>query len=343
MSRASRRGNIRIEPILNVADHPPGDPAIDPGLSMDAGEAPAIPDPPVQPERTRIELSPGPRAGRRVIIFASILLLISFLLFAADQLLSPDTFEIQELRISADFSNLSPEEVRHEVLTQIRNNYFAVDLKRIENAVRELPWVDKVSVRRQWPGAIHVRLIEQVPVARWGEQEFLNERSEVFRVTRAPAYLNNLPLIHGPAGTEKQLLDMFAQWKRILEEKQLALTSLHMSARYSLQIEAGISRAQQRILTEQALLRHFETTGKSVPVIDWRMIAPFTLTLRLGKEDVEQRLRRFLAVYPDAFEDQLLQVDKVDLRYPNGFAVEWREDFIPGEFVQLAVMVEERS
>ena len=139
------------------------------------------------------------------------------------------------------------------------------------------------------------------------------------------------------------LLETFDKWQKILADKQLELESLVMSARYSYQARVRIPRDAQILQTEQALLELFEQKRQPMPVLDWRRIGPFYLNLELGKENVEQRLSRFLAAYPDAFDDQLLKVGKIDLRYPNGFAVQWNENDIPQELLQLAITVDEKG
>ena len=86
----------------------------------------------------------------------------------------------------------------------------------------------------------------------------------------------------------------------------------------------------------------FEEKKQPVPVLDWQRIKPFELTLQLGKEDLDQRLLRFSAAFPDAFNDQVLKVKSVDLRYPNGFAVRWSESELPQDFLNFALTVEQK-
>ena len=48
------------------------------------------------------------------------------------------------------------------------------------------------------------------------------------------------------------------------------------------------------------------------------------LTLRLGREDVEKRLQRFLDVFDKTLAKRIGEVEEVDLRYANGFSVRMR-------------------
>lgn len=278
---------------------------------------------------------------RSAVVVASSLLLISAIMFMVDQIFSPDSFEIEELSIIADLDQLTPDAIRREVLPLIQNNYFAVDLKKVEKTVEDIDWVDQVSVRRQWPRSIHIRLTEQQPVAHWGKQGYLNNRAQSFSVKQ---FINfeDLPYLDGPDGTQKQILKQYRRWKSLLAGKNLELESLVMSARYAYEARVRLSRKQQKKLTQKALMAFFEEKKQPVPVLDWQRIEPFVLTLQLGKDDVEQRLMRFYSAFPEAFSDEVLKVKTVDLRYPNGFAVRWNESELPQAFLNFALSVEEK-
>ena len=278
---------------------------------------------------------------RSVIILASLLLLISTVIFAVDQLFSPDTFEIEELSIIADLEHLTADSIRTQVLPLIQNNYFAVDLKKVERKVEAIDWVDQVSVRRQWPRSIHIRLTEQKPVAHWGKQGYLNERAQSFTVQQF-VDLEGLPYLDGPQGTQKQILKQYRKWKKLLDKENLQLESLMMTPRYAYEAQVSLPRDQQKLLTQAALMAFFDEKKQPVPVLDWQRIKPFVLTLQLGKDDVEQRLLRFSAAFPDAFNDQVLKVKTVDLRYPNGFAVRWSDSELPQDFLNFAVTVDQK-
>ena len=278
---------------------------------------------------------------RSVIVLASVLLLISTIIIAVDQLFSPDSFEIEELSIIADLEHLKPELIRSEILPLIQNNYFAVDLKKVEKKVESIDWVDKVSVRRQWPRSIHIRLTEQKPVAHWGKQGYLNNRAQSFSVENF-IDLENLPYLDGPDGTQKQLLKQYRVWKKRLAEKELRLESLIMTPRYAYEAKVELSREQQKLLTQAALMAFFEEKQQPIPLLDWQRIKPFVLTLQLGKNHVEERLTRFSNAFPQAFDDQLLKVKTVDLRYPNGFAVRWSENELPQDFLNFALTVDQK-
>jgi cell division protein FtsQ len=47
--------------------------------------------------------------------------------------------------------------------------------------------------------------------------------------------------------------------------------------------------------------------------------------LELGRVSTWQRLQRFARAYPAVFEGRMDKLQRVDLRYSNGFSVYWRQ------------------
>lgn len=37
-----------------------------------------------------------------------------------------------------------------------------------------------------------------------------------------------------------------------------------------------------------------------------------------------EKMRRFISIYEKTLKDQIANIERVDLRYPNGLAVAWR-------------------
>jgi cell division protein FtsQ len=51
----------------------------------------------------------------------------------------------------------------------------------------------------------------------------------------------------------------------------------------------------------------------------------------LGREWVESRLARFTQTYTRVLANRIGEIKRIDLRYPNGFAVAWKANAVPGE------------
>ena len=55
------------------------------------------------------------------------------------------------VRIDGQLRYLDRLQIERAVDGEIRGNFFTVDVERVHRAARDLPWIDRVSVRRVWP------------------------------------------------------------------------------------------------------------------------------------------------------------------------------------------------
>ncbi|MEY4468211.1 MAG: hypothetical protein RIR21_2004, partial [Pseudomonadota bacterium] len=61
--------------------------------------------------------------------------------------------------------------VRSAALPRIRGNFFTADLAAVRNAFEMVPWVQRASVRREWPNKLIVSVDEYQVLGAWGEQD----------------------------------------------------------------------------------------------------------------------------------------------------------------------------
>jgi cell division protein FtsQ len=195
---------------------------------------------------------------------------------------------VQRVLVEGPFERVSPTAVENAVLPHLRGGFFTVDLAAIRAAAEALPWVARAQVLREWPDRVRIVVTEQRPAWLWGEDGLLNADAELF-VTGERERPAGLPRLDGPAGSE-----------RALAEQYLAL-------------DAMLSRCAMRVARLQ---------------LDARRAARLTLAggivLRLGRDDVADRVRRFCGSVLAALSARLADVAYVDMRYTNGFAVGWR-------------------
>jgi cell division protein FtsQ len=190
-------------------------------------------------------------------------------------------FAITAVHITTPLVHVTPEQVRAIVHGEIRGTLFTLQPAGTRAAFEKLPWVRRAEIRRQWPGTIEVRLHEHAPLARWGKTALVNLQGEVF----VAAYDGELPVFNGPAGTAKEITIQYRHFR----------ASLEPIGRHPGEISLTPRRA-------------------------WQLRLDDGMTLDLGRDQVEQRLRRFVELYPRTIARMARPVDRVDLRYANGFA-----------------------
>lgn len=191
-------------------------------------------------------------------------------------------FALREVRVAGDLKHVTPEQVEDVVRREVKGGFFTVNLGAARAAFEQLPWVRGANVRREWPARLDVVLEEHAPLARWGNDSLVNVQGEVFRA----AYDGDLPVFVGPEGSAREIAIQYRYFQRSL---------------------AAIGRAPVQVLVNARRA--------------WQLKLGDGLTLELGREDIEARLARFVAVHDRTIGRLGRHIDYVDLRYANGFAV----------------------
>ncbi len=217
-----------------------------------------------------------------------LLLLISLVAWAAYTALDPRRVPIGAVRVEGEFQYLARERLEQVITAQLLDGFFLVDLDSVRVAVLNLPWVKAVTVRRVWPDRLHVRVVERQPAARWEAGGLVDVDGDAFRpaVQEVPP---GLPVLSGPEGSEALLLGGYRQFGRWLAPLP-PIRRASMDARRS-----------------------------------WRLELADGTRLIVGRQPAEVRLRRFARVFPAVQADRGSRAERVDLRYPNGFAVRWSD------------------
>jgi cell division protein FtsQ len=196
---------------------------------------------------------------------------------------------VEHIRVSGELEHIQAEAIQELVQPALAGGFLSADLVRIRRQLEQLPWVYRVTVRRRWPSALEIQVVEQLPIARWGEQGFLNHSGEVFSSARV-ADQQTLPLLRGPEGTASALMASYLRLIALLEPVGLAVNALEVDERG--QLEAGLAGGMRLVM---------------------------------GNHDFRERLQRFVAVYPLHLAARAGEIERVDLRYESGLAVAFAE------------------
>ena len=195
---------------------------------------------------------------------------------------------VRAVAVEGPFQRVSAGLVEKAVTGSIRGGFLSVDLERVRRAVQAIPWVDHASVQRRWPAGLKVIVEEQVVAARWGDSGLLNVRGELF-TTDARHMLPELPRLDGPLGSEPQVAERYLAIQGRLVEAGMRLSALRLDERGA-----------------------------------WEMDLANGVTVKLGRQQVDERLDRFLEAAMPLVTERATDIRYVDLRYTNGFAVGWK-------------------
>lgn len=198
-------------------------------------------------------------------------------------------FPLRAVELAAVPQRVSPEQLEKVVHEQVSGNFFTVDLEHAREAFEQLPWVRKVSVRRKFPWSLHVEVEEQDALASWNGNALVNTHGEVFNARCEQA----LPAFIGQPGSAAQITQMYGELNAVLQPMQQQIVQISMSPRFA-----------------------------------WQVKLDDGMVLELGREQMRERLTRFVGVYSYSLAAMGKVVRHVDLRYRNGFAA-----YLPGSNV----------
>ena len=194
---------------------------------------------------------------------------------------------IGQVEVGGRFQRVAPVQIE-EVVAPFRGaGFLSVDLDKLRAALETIPWVDRARVERRWPNGVRVFITEHVAVARWGEDGLMNTRGELF-LRHARHIPPELPQLIGPPGTEAQVADLYLKTYPRLLTVGMRLSQVQLDARGAWELTLG--------------------NGARV---------------RLGRQDVQTRLERFIAIASSVVAARAAEVSYVDLRYSNGFSIGW--------------------
>jgi len=211
-----------------------------------------------------------------------VLLAMLLLLASLDWLLRSDTYKVGQLQFEGSFERVTEAELEKVTMSAVRGNYLMLDLEQIRESVESLPWVRKATVRRSWPDGVHIRFVEEQPVANWGSDHSLGTDGQVIPAV-ATATAASLPNLDGPEGTSQIVLAAYERFERIVQTMGEHVRTLQLSSRRS-----------------------------------WLVTLTSGIELVIDQDQAEQKLERLALVYRGISGTP----KRIDLRYTNGFAVE---------------------
>jgi cell division protein FtsQ len=215
--------------------------------------------------------------------------LMLVLIAAATIALVPRDAPLTQLELRGEFEHLSAQDVQAAAAPHLQTSFFAADVTALRDAVAALPWVASVRVQRQWPGVLLLRVTERKPFARWNDAALLDTESVAF-TPRAGEVPVGLPRLGGSRGHEAEVAQTWQRLAPALSQTPMELLGLSLDARG-----------------------------------EWSALTAKGVSLRFGQNPPDEKLPMLTGAVQKTIADRWEQVEYVDLRYTNGFAVGWRE------------------
>jgi cell division protein FtsQ len=191
-------------------------------------------------------------------------------------------FPLREVQVTGRIAHTTRDQVQAIVAAQLKGTFFTLDLEAARAAFQRLPWVRQANVRRQWPDRLEVEIEEHVALARWRDTALVNTYGEVFEAATSEL----LPTFIAPDGTSAEVAQRYGDFRQLLSPLGKRLLQVLLSERRA-----------------------------------WQLKLDDGDVLELGRERMAERLQRFVTAYGRTLAQLPARAYRVDLRYPNGFAV----------------------
>ncbi len=200
---------------------------------------------------------------------------------------------IRTIQLSGSFENLNQREVEQTLQQYIGQGFFSLDIHQLQQILHQKSWTESVSVRRVWPDKLRVTIMEKQPVARWDERHLLSDSASVFLAdTSAFAHL---PIVHAASHRPEWALRQFYALEARFDGVDERLMALRVDSRGALDVEL--------------------ING---------------LQIKLGRRDIARKIDRLVSIYLQQILPRREQIQRLDLRYSNGFAVAWKAEVLQG-------------
>lgn len=200
----------------------------------------------------------------------------------------PHVLPIERIELQNNLHHVSAAELRHALAGNVHGNFFTLDVAEVQRAVQALPWVEDVTVRRVWSDRLRVEVTERTALAYWGGGGLVSTLGARY-APDVKTYPAELPTVSGPAKSEGVVAAAYSNMNQLLAPLGVRVSALTLDERRA-----------------------------------WTVRLNNDLELVLGRGAFDEKLRRFVRHYRHTLAPQLESVQRVDLRYPNGFAVQWK-------------------
>ena len=199
------------------------------------------------------------------------------------------TLPVRSAQISGEFVRVSEADVERAVAPLLVSGLIRADVEALRRAALAVPGVREATVRRAWPDRVEIFVIERVAIARWAGGGFIEVDGTHFSPAGGGAPAEALPLLAGPEGAQRRVLDLHAALERVLAPFGMTPVATELTPRGVLYVT--LDGGARLVMRPEAAASDAGTWAGALA---------------------------------EVMAGRLDEVERVDFRYPTGFAVRMR-------------------
>jgi len=196
---------------------------------------------------------------------------------------------IQRVVIRGDLAALDKKTVENAVAIYETDTFLGIDLDALVKQLEEQPWIDRARAKRQWPDTVEIEIVEEVPIAYWGDQWMVNAKGRIFE-HQGLQQEQALPRLWSESAIPAETMSYYQIFAHQLQPVGLRLR--------------GISQNLQG---------------------DWHLSLDTGLNVILDRADPVSNVRYFVALYQQVVSVADKPATVVDMRYRHGAAIRWEQ------------------
>lgn len=223
----------------------------------------------------------------RIAALIGAILLIVFATFQGKN--SPTSwFAIQHIEIKGNLKYASEGQLQTDYHSLLGKSLLTTSLSTIKAVAVSPEWIEGADVRKVWPNTLQILVREYKPLAYWRDGQLISTGAVIISPHPVPDL--PLPKLYGPEDSSDIVLEQFGLISQMLSSTSLRIEKLKLELRGA-----------------------------------WDITFSNGISVKLGREDILERLQRFIAVYKSDLSGKIDQISSVDARYPHGVAVAWKK------------------
>ncbi|TNF65172.1 MAG: FtsQ-type POTRA domain-containing protein [Gammaproteobacteria bacterium] len=199
----------------------------------------------------------------------------------------PGQFPIKTVKIDGTYHYISQSMLKDIVLPQVSKGFFNLDVNKLQNQLAEIPGIQSAGIRRSWPSTVHVTLKEYSAKAYWNKHSIITKNALIF-TPKVILNLSELPHFYSNKVHAKLMVSTYNALETLAKKNAFRIDDLIFTAnQWSVNLSDGTS-------------------------------------IILGSNNPVEQLKKLLKVLADV-ESNNKQIVRIDMRYTNGFAVDFKK------------------